>query len=170
MPTLLVLLAVLCLSRPIEGIRWNQPVPLDTSNKQPLGTATCKSYLMTSGQYRFLSNATTRTLAQTNHGDRSRLLAALQRYKDGGNLTIATIGGSITAGQGALDAPNWPEWMESILHVNMEDIRCVGPHGAAACAFPLTMHYSPTQGTPAAPMFFIMQPGAPGPAACFCTP
>ena len=84
-----------------------------------MGTGVCKDFFNTGGAYLFMSNATTRRLAQTNFGDRSRLLGALKRFKDGGNLTISTIGGSITAGQGAMDAPHWPGWLEAILTTNL---------------------------------------------------
>lgn len=88
-------------------------------NPAPVGTGVCQKYLSTGGPYKFLSNETTRILAQTNTGDRSRLYAALQRYKEGKNLTVSTIGGSITAGQGAIDAPCWPQWLEVVLANNL---------------------------------------------------
>ena len=55
-------------------------------------------------EYTWLSNHSVRRLAQSSHGDQSRLMDALQRYRDGKNLTIVTIGGSVTAGQGAHEA------------------------------------------------------------------
>lgn len=59
-----------------------------------------------------LMDAHHRQLGQSALGDRGRLLAALQRYRDGDNLTVAVIGGSIAAGQGAFDAPAFPYWLK----------------------------------------------------------
>ncbi len=63
-------------------------------------------------------------------GDRSRLLAALQRFRDGANLTIGVLGGSISAGQGAIDAPNFPYWMQ-VRESRVE--RCGDCMGDARC-------------------------------------
>ncbi|KAG2488702.1 hypothetical protein HYH03_012702 [Edaphochlamys debaryana] len=65
--------------------------------------------------YEMLADSHTRQLGLYSPGDRSRLLAALQRYAEGGNLTIAVAGGSVAAGQGAVDAPAFPYWIERIL-------------------------------------------------------
>lgn len=132
MSAILMLLLTIGMSGPAIALQRYFPIPHDPTNKEPLGTAACNSHLMTSGHYKFLSNSSTRILAQTNHGDRSRLYAAMQRFRAGGNLTVATIGGSITAGQGAYDAPAWPQWLEGILRLNLEDERyirwCQGVH------------------------------------------
>ncbi|GAX81637.1 hypothetical protein CEUSTIGMA_g9065.t1 [Chlamydomonas eustigma] len=44
-------------------------------------------------------------------GSHSRLRAAITKLKSGNKIKVATIGGSITAGQGAVDAPNWPQYL-----------------------------------------------------------
>lgn len=36
----------------------------------------------------------------------------------GEKIKIATIGGSITAGQGSFDAPNWPQWLKNYMEDN----------------------------------------------------
>jgi len=56
-----------------------------------------------------------RQKAQVYRGSQARLRAAIDRYLKGGNLTVAIIGGSIAAGQGALDGRAFPAWMELIL-------------------------------------------------------
>lgn len=43
----------------------------------------------------------------------------MQRYLRGENLTIAFVGGSITAGSGAWDDKSFPTWAETILHEQM---------------------------------------------------
>ncbi|KAG2488214.1 hypothetical protein HYH03_013208 [Edaphochlamys debaryana] len=68
------------------------------------------------GPYQMITDKRTRQNGQSYTGDRSRLLMALQRYKDGSNLTIGVVGGSISAGQGAVDAPPYPHWARIILH------------------------------------------------------
>eukprot|EP00798_Chlamydomonas_sp_ICE-L_P021436 gene21436-28402_t len=66
-------------------------------------------------QYRFLANASVRQDGQSYRGDRSRLRVALDRYTKGENITIAFVGGSITAGQGALDGMGYVSWAENLL-------------------------------------------------------
>ncbi|KAG2493701.1 hypothetical protein HYH03_008215 [Edaphochlamys debaryana] len=86
----------------------------DAGPATPAG-GTCKAHKYDTGPYRMLTDAHTRQMGQSYLGDRSRLLAALQRYRDGANLTIGVVGGSISAGQGASDAPSYPYWTRIIL-------------------------------------------------------
>ncbi|KAG2493702.1 hypothetical protein HYH03_008216 [Edaphochlamys debaryana] len=86
----------------------------DAGPPTPAG-GTCKAHKYDTGPYRMLTDAHTRQMGQSYLGDRSRLLAALQRYRDGANLTIGVVGGSISAGQGASDAPSYPYWTRIIL-------------------------------------------------------
>ena len=47
----------------------------------------------------------------------------------GKHIKVSTIGGSITAGQGALDAPNWPQylfnWLEDTYGGDLVQGACV---------------------------------------------
>ncbi|GLI61581.1 hypothetical protein VaNZ11_003996 [Volvox africanus] len=81
----------------------------------------CKAQEYNPGLFQMLTDARTRRAAQSSYGDRSRLRAALKRYQDGANLTVVTVGGSITAGQGAVDAPPYPKWMQFVLDANLPD-------------------------------------------------
>ncbi|KAG2429693.1 hypothetical protein HYH02_013951 [Chlamydomonas schloesseri] len=84
-----------------------------------LATAQCSGHEYIPGNYTMLLDAKHRRLGQSSLGDRSRLLAAMQRYREGGNLTIGVIGGSIAAGQGAHDAPAFPYWLRDILQAQL---------------------------------------------------
>ncbi|GLI61503.1 hypothetical protein VaNZ11_003832 [Volvox africanus] len=81
----------------------------------------CKAQEFNPGLFQMLTDARTRRAAQSSFGDRSRFQAALKRYQDGANLTVVTVGGSITAGQGAVDAPPYPKWMQFVLDANLPD-------------------------------------------------
>ncbi|KAG2447186.1 hypothetical protein HYH02_007929 [Chlamydomonas schloesseri] len=81
--------------------------------------AACNKHEYKPGLFRMLVDAHHRQLGQSALGDRGRLLAALQRYRDGDNLTVAVIGGSIAAGQGAFDAPAFPYWLKLILEAQL---------------------------------------------------
>ncbi|KAG2493704.1 hypothetical protein HYH03_008218 [Edaphochlamys debaryana] len=82
-------------------------------------SASCKGHMYTPGLFKMLTDERTRQMGQSVYGDRSRLLAALQRYRDGGTLTIGVIGASIAAGQGAFDAPAFPYWANLILQAQL---------------------------------------------------
>ncbi len=41
------------------------------------------------------------------------------KLEPGKNFTVAFVGGSITGGQGAMDAPAFPYWTEQILQTTM---------------------------------------------------
>ena len=60
--------------------------------------------------YEWLASMKVRQKAQVNPGNAGRLRAAMGRYQQGGNLTIAVVGGSIAAGQGAFDGEAFPMW------------------------------------------------------------
>ncbi|KXZ48764.1 hypothetical protein GPECTOR_25g348 [Gonium pectorale] len=79
----------------------------------------CKAHEYLPGLFKMMTDANTRQMAQSSAGDRSRLLAALERFRDGQNLTVAIVGGSISAGQGAYDAPAYPAWLRMILEAQM---------------------------------------------------
>ncbi|EFJ42302.1 hypothetical protein VOLCADRAFT_107349 [Volvox carteri f. nagariensis] len=94
-------------------------------------SATCKAHEFDPGMVYMLTDARTRRAGQSFFGDRTRLRAALKRYRDGGNLTVVTIGGSITAGQGAVDAPSYPKWLQHVLDANLPDKSRVRVHNGA---------------------------------------
>ena len=60
--------------------------------------------------------------------------STLQRYINGDNLTVVFLGGSIAAGQGAVDGMGFPMWAESILHEAMGK-RVVVHNGAVPGTF-----------------------------------
>ncbi|GIM10433.1 hypothetical protein Vretimale_13985 [Volvox reticuliferus] len=94
-------------------------------------SGTCKVHEFNPGLFQMLTDARTRRAAQSSLGDRTRLRAALKRYHDGGNLTVVTLGGSITAGQGAVDAPPFPKWLQFVLDANLPDKDRVKVHNGA---------------------------------------
>ena len=73
------------------------------------------------GAFTWMSSEAVRQLAQVAIGNRARLSAAIGRFKKGENLTVAFIGGSITAGQGAVDGKAFPWWAEAAMHAAMGD-------------------------------------------------
>ncbi|GIM15714.1 hypothetical protein Vretimale_18452 [Volvox reticuliferus] len=91
----------------------------------------CKAQEFNPGLFHMLTDARTRRAAQSFFGDHARLRAALKRYQDGANLTIVTVGGSITAGQGAVDAPPYPKWLQFVLDANLPDKDRVRVHNGA---------------------------------------
>jgi hypothetical protein len=48
-------------------------------------------------------------------GAHERLRVAIDKVKQGNPIKVTTLGGSITGGQGAVDAPNWPQYMFNYL-------------------------------------------------------
>jgi hypothetical protein len=65
--------------------------------------------------YTWFSKLDVRQRAQVNPGNIARLRAAMDRYMKGDNLTVVFLGGSITAGQGAVDGKAFPSWAEEVL-------------------------------------------------------
>ncbi|KAG1666906.1 hypothetical protein FOA52_005966 [Chlamydomonas sp. UWO 241] len=66
-----------------------------------------------------MSTQKTRLLSQVNPGNRGRMRMAMSKYaalQPGEKLNIAFLGGSITAGQGAVDGQPFPYWAMDILH------------------------------------------------------
>eukprot|EP00798_Chlamydomonas_sp_ICE-L_P013622 gene13622-19500_t len=66
--------------------------------------------------YTYLTNASTRQEAQVNVGNPSRLRLAMERHLRGENLTLTFLGGSITAGEGAMDGHSYVGWAAQLLH------------------------------------------------------
>ncbi|GIL59876.1 hypothetical protein Vafri_14684 [Volvox africanus] len=97
----------------------------------PGTSGACKAQEYNPGLFQMLTDARTRRAAQSFFGDRTRLRAALKRYHDGANLTVVTVGGSITAGQGAVDAPPFPKWLQFVLDANLPDKDRVKVHNGA---------------------------------------
>ncbi|GIL54431.1 hypothetical protein Vafri_9966 [Volvox africanus] len=91
----------------------------------------CKAQEFNPGLFHMLTDSRTRRAAQSSLGNRARLQAALKRYHDGANLTVVTVGASITAGQGAVDAPPFPKWMQFVLDANLPDKDRVKVHNGA---------------------------------------
>lgn len=63
-----------------------------------------------------------RQKAQTYHGGHARLRVAMDRFtklKPSDNFTIVVLGGSIAAGQGAVDGHPFPTWTEKVLKAAM---------------------------------------------------
>ncbi|GAX74287.1 hypothetical protein CEUSTIGMA_g1736.t1 [Chlamydomonas eustigma] len=69
--------------------------------------------------FQWMSDEETRQRSQTSPGNTARLRAAVDRYMKGDNLTVVFLGGSITAGQGAVDGKAFPFWAEEILQGSM---------------------------------------------------
>lgn len=67
--------------------------------------------------YTFLVPEYARQDGQLYRGSSARLRSKLRSWSRGANLTIATIGASITAGQGVVDGMNctWPARLEALL-------------------------------------------------------
>lgn len=80
--------------------------------------------------YTWMSDKATRHRAQVNPGNRERLRAAMERYKQGQKLHIAFLGGSITAGQGAVDGKAFPYWAEDALKGVLDEGRLSIQNGA----------------------------------------
>ena len=90
------------------------------------GPDTCTRYIHKdphagNGTFTWLSTEAVRQMAQAVPGHRARLRAALGRFMESENLTVAFIGGSITAGQGAVDGMAFPFWAEAAMHAAMGD-------------------------------------------------
>lgn len=83
--------------------------------------AVCKAHQFKNSIYNWFTADSVRQLAQSGAGNPARLYAAMERYLAGGKLTVAVVGGSISAGQGAVDAPAWPNWMYKILSGELPD-------------------------------------------------
>ena len=98
-----------------------------TRQREALATPspdTCAHYIHTdppagNGALAWLSTEAVRQMAQAVPGNRARLRAALGRFLESENLTVAFIGGSITAGQGAVDGMAFPFWAEAAMHAAM---------------------------------------------------
>lgn len=101
------------------------------SGLMPRSTVTCEAYNYNPKLMFSLTDEKTRRASQSSFGDRTRLRSALKRFYDGGNLTVVTIGGSITAGQGAVDAPPYPKWLQQVLHFSLPDQDRVRVHNGA---------------------------------------
>ncbi|GAX77809.1 hypothetical protein CEUSTIGMA_g5252.t1 [Chlamydomonas eustigma] len=61
--------------------------------------------------YAWVLNSTDANNGISYLGSHTRLRMAVDKMKDGKLMKVATLGGSITAGQGAVDAPNWPQYL-----------------------------------------------------------
>eukprot|EP00798_Chlamydomonas_sp_ICE-L_P000445 gene445-1845_t len=77
----------------------------------------CKhtEYINSDHQYKYLANASVRQAAQVYGGHQGRLRLAMDKYRRGENITVTFVGGSITAGQGAMDGMAFPSWATNIL-------------------------------------------------------
>ncbi len=94
-------------------------------------TTTCRqaAYSEPIAGYKWMSALETRQLAQVNPGNPARLRAAMDRFVKGQNLTVVFLGGSISAGQGAVislgagettkDCKGFPFWAEDVLTLGL---------------------------------------------------
>ncbi|KAG1678961.1 hypothetical protein FOA52_013024 [Chlamydomonas sp. UWO 241] len=74
--------------------------------------------------YEWLAGDRARHAAQVNGGEASRLRVALDRFlklTPGDSLNLAFVGGSVTAGQGAVGSLSFPSWAEDILKKEIGD-------------------------------------------------
>lgn len=87
--------------------------------RHPAGRAAaspqCKLVDAPAGTYQWTLQDEYRQLSLASAGNPARLRAALSRYANGKGLTITLIGGSVTAGQGAVDNANYPGWINRVL-------------------------------------------------------
>uniref|UniRef100_A0A7S0S1A6 SGNH hydrolase-type esterase domain-containing protein n=1 Tax=Chlamydomonas leiostraca TaxID=1034604 RepID=A0A7S0S1A6_9CHLO len=72
-------------------------------------------YMRGKGKYRWVLTKRARENGLSYVGSNERLRAVLDRAMQGKPIKVAAIGGSITAGQGAVDAPNWPQYVLNYL-------------------------------------------------------
>ncbi|KAG1660750.1 hypothetical protein FOA52_010624 [Chlamydomonas sp. UWO 241] len=84
------------------------------------------------GAYEYILTAEDRDNGISHLGAATRLRAKLSALAKGGKLKVATIGGSITAGQGAVDAPNWPQYLFGFLEDTYGKDVATGHNGAMA--------------------------------------
>eukprot|EP00195_Chlamydomonas_chlamydogama_P016102 CAMPEP_0202891718 /NCGR_PEP_ID=MMETSP1392-20130828/1712_1 /ASSEMBLY_ACC=CAM_ASM_000868 /TAXON_ID=225041 /ORGANISM="Chlamydomonas chlamydogama, Strain SAG 11-48b" /LENGTH=508 /DNA_ID=CAMNT_0049575555 /DNA_START=27 /DNA_END=1553 /DNA_ORIENTATION=+ len=82
--------------------------------------------------YRWILKESERENGITYMGAAERLRTALNRLKKGEKIKVVTIGGSITAGQGCVDAPNWPEYLFNYLQDKYGPDKVTGSNGAVA--------------------------------------
>ena len=66
-------------------------------------------------KYQFVLTETERMNGMSYLGAKSRLRAAVNKLKKGEPFKAGYVGGSITGGQGAVDAPNWPQYVTNWL-------------------------------------------------------
>jgi hypothetical protein len=81
-------------------------------------------------------------------GSHDRLKVALDKLGRGETMKVTTIGGSITGGQGAVDAPSWPQYMNEFMLDNFGKVESelAGEHGLfCSSTYPLA---HPVSGPP----------------------
>eukprot|EP00798_Chlamydomonas_sp_ICE-L_P032023 gene32023-16547_t len=69
------------------------------------------SYTRGKGLYRFVLSERDRANGVSYYGSAERLRIAIDKMKKGEPVRISTVGGSITAGQGASDGLSWPQYV-----------------------------------------------------------
>ena len=83
--------------------------------------ASCRSYAYTqssqdSPTYQWFTTPEIRQAGRSNLGNSARLRVAMDRFLKGGNLSVAMVGGSISAGNGASDGRPLSNWLQEILY------------------------------------------------------
>ena len=65
-------------------------------------------------KYQFILTEMERMNGVSYLGAKSRLRTAISKLKKGEPFKAGYVGGSITGGQGAVDAPNWPQYVSDL--------------------------------------------------------
>ena len=111
---------------PTHTLKELQTLPVAAETNIKIGKGECLGHQHMGGtsKYKYLANDTVRQAAQVYRGEQGRLRLAMDRYLRGQNITVAFVGGSITAGQGAIDGMAYPSWAANILqHVLGERVK-----------------------------------------------